>query len=216
MLFEDYSALLLVGHAVGALLCVALSTHLLVWLRRWSRGTVRHGSIRRFAVWSAVAYATTMLLGMALYPTYKVRVRAEYLENPTAISRATEENAEAARRAMARNQESRRFRSGISGSAKPLPPLDVDQRQTIEIRADRKITRAAKLMRWFDVKEHWSALGLILAGALLLLLWVAPSEKPQRGIARSTLALALASAAIAWSAAIIGVLVTAARSVAGI
>lgn len=216
VLFEDYSVLLLVGHAAGALLCVALTTHLLLWLRRWARGGASHRSTRRFALWAAGAYAGTMLLGLALYPTYKVRVRAEYLENPSAISRATEEQARAARLAKARDQESRRFRRGSAGSADPLPALNEAERETIAERAESRIHRGAKLIRWFDVKEHWSALGLMLACALALLLWVAPKGEPSRGIARTTLALALASATAAWFAAIVGIIVTAARSVAGV
>jgi hypothetical protein len=216
VLFEDYSALLLIGHAAGALLCVALTTHLFVWLRRWSRGVPNHGSVRRFALWAAGAYAFTMLLGMGLYPTYKVRVRAEYLENPSAISRATEERAASSRLTAARNLESRLFRLGKANTVQSAEPFTASERDAIADEAERRITRGAKLVRWFDVKEHWSALGFILAGSLALLLWVKPSEKPQRGIARTTLVLALGSATIAWIAAIIGIVVTAARSVAGV
>ncbi len=216
MLFENYSVLLLVGHAASALACVALTTHLFLWLRRWSRGAKNHGSVRRFALWAFAAYGTTMLLGMALYPTYKVRVRAEYLDNPSAISRAAEEQANAARLAEARNRESRRFRSGAAGTPESLPALSPEDREAIAIAADRSTTRGAKLVRWFDVKEHWSALGIILAGSLALLLWVAPSEKPQRPVTRIILALALASSLITWFAATIGIIVTAARSVAGV
>ena len=220
VLFEDYTTLLLVGHAGGALLCVALTTHLFMWLRRWARGVRNHGSVRRFALWAAGAYAFTMLLGMALYPTYKVRVRAEFLENPSAISRATEARAESARLTEARNLESRLFRLGKPNTMQTPDPFTDDERDAIAAEAERRINRGAKLVRWFDVKEHWSALGLMLAGALVLLLWVKPSEKhserPQRGIARTTLVLALGSATIAWIAAIIGIVVTAARSVAGV
>ncbi len=216
MLFEDYSSLLLIGHAAGALLCVALTTHLVVWLRRWSRGVPNHGSVRRFAIWAACAYGVTMALGMALYPTYKVRVRAEYLENPSAISRATEAQAASARLTFARNLESRRFRLGKANTVQSPEPFTEAERDAIAAVAERRITRGAKLVRWFDVKEHWSALGLMLAGSLALLLWVKSSEKPQRSIARTTLVLALGSASIAWISAIIGIVITAARSVAGV
>lgn len=216
VLLEDYSALLLVGHAAGALLCVGLTTHLVFWLRRWSRGVPNHGSVRRFALWAASAYAFTMLLGMALYPTYKVRVRGEYLENPSAISRATEEQAESARLSEARNLESRLFRLGKANTMQTPAPFTASEREAIAAEAERRTIRGAKLVRWFDVKEHWSALGLILAGALVLMLWVKPSEQPQRGTVRTALVLALGSAAIAWIAAIIGIVITAARSVAGV
>lgn len=222
VLFEDYSLLLLVAHAAGALSCVALTTHLLLWLRPWRKDAGNHYSVRRFALLALGAYGFTMLMGMALYPTYRVRVRAEYLENPSAISRLTEEQATAARLAEARNLESRRFRRGLGSapaSASRLSdpaPLSEDERDEIAERAEDRITRGAKLVRWFDVKEHWSALGLMLAAALALLLWVTPSGAPHRGIARTTMGLALASAGIAWFAAIVGIVITAARSVAGV
>lgn len=216
MLFEDYSTLLLIGHAGGALLCVALTTHLFMWLRRWSRGAQNHGSARRFALWAAGAYLVTLVLGMALYPTYKVRVRAEYLENPSAISRATEDEAESARLSEARNVESRLFRLGKAAAITSPAEFTAEERVAIADRAEHRIARGAKLVRWFDVKEHWSVLGMLLACALALMLWVAPSEKPQRAIVRTALALSLASAIISWAAAIIGIVVTAARSVAGL
>ncbi len=214
VLFEDYSALLLVGHAGGALLCVALTTHLFVWLRHWARGGANHSSARRFALWAAGAYLLTMALGMALYPTYKVRVRAEYLENPSAISRATEDEAESARLTAARNEESRLFRLGQAAAITAPPEFREDERNDIAARAESRIERGAKLVRWFDVKEHWSVLGMFLSVGLVLMLWVRGSEKPQSEIARAAVGLAFLSAAVAWAAAIIGIVVTAARSVA--
>jgi len=165
---------------------------------------------------AATAYGATMLVGLALYPTYKVRVRSEYLENPSAIRRATEARAADQELAEVRNQESRRFRLGEAREAKTLTQLSDDDRNAIAMDADARVHRGVKLSRWFDVKEHWSALGLILAGAIALLLWVSPPGKPDRRIATTTMALALLSAGIAWTAAVIGILVTAARSVAGI
>lgn len=216
MLFEDYSLVLLIGHAVAALGCVALTTHLSFWLAYRSRGTRSHRSTRRFGIWAAAAYATTMLLGLALYPTYKVRVRSEYLDNPGALSRATEERARAARLAEARDRESKRFRSGDVGHSEPLAEPDAEDRALVLAKAEASIARGAKLARWFDVKEHWSALGLMLACALALLLWVEPSEESQRTVSRMTWGLAVVSAALAWFAAVVGVIVAAARSVAGI
>ncbi len=211
MLFEDYSLLLLVGHAVAGLCTVALSTHLLFWLR----GRRSHRSSRRFALLSAAAFVVTMVLGMALYPTYRVRVRAEYLDNPSAIRRATEQQANAERLARARNQESLRFRRGAT-STSVVPPLRDSERDVIATRAEQRATQAAKLARWFDVKEHWSALGLLLAGALTLMLWVSPPSKNSSRMRSGTLALALGATLIAWFAATVGIILTAARSVAGL
>ena len=70
-LFEEYAALLLTAHAIFALLTVALSTHLVIWLRHGLRGNFgNQRAVVRFAGLSASAYGITMLLGMALYPTY--------------------------------------------------------------------------------------------------------------------------------------------------
>jgi hypothetical protein len=64
---------LLVVHAVTASVLVASATHHLIWcLRR--RGT------RLFAVVAATAYAATFLLGLVMYPSYKMHVRAEYFD----------------------------------------------------------------------------------------------------------------------------------------
>ena len=227
VLFEDYSALLLLSHAAAALACVGISTHLLIWLRPWLRGDcANHRSVRRFAFLAVAAYALTMLLGLMLYPTYRVRVRAEYLENPSAIRQATEARELSARRAAARNEESRTFRRGNAepaeetrpgSSAGPLPALGGAARDAIADRAEERAVAGAKLVRWFDVKEHWSALGLLIAGALALLLRVPPWESgPTRRMGQGTFALAFAAAAIAWSAAVIGILLTAARSVAAL
>ncbi len=210
VLFEDYSALLLIAHAGGALLCVALTTHLFVWLRK-RRG---HRSRRRFALWAAGSYLLTMALGMALYPTYKVRVRAEFLENPSAISRATEDEAEAGSLAKARNTESRLFRLGQAAAITPPAEPTPEEREAVAARAEKRIERGAKLSRWFDVKEHWSVLGMLLSAGLVLILWPRGSEKPRDEVHRSAVALALLATIFAWLAAIIGVVVTAARSVA--
>jgi hypothetical protein len=64
---------LLVIHAVSASVLVASATHHLIWcLRR--RGT------RLFAVVAASAYAATFLVGLVMYPGYKLHVRAEYFD----------------------------------------------------------------------------------------------------------------------------------------
>ena len=74
------------------------------------------------------------------------------------------------------------------------------------------VHRAAQAARWFDVKEHWVALGLLAAVALafLLLVW-----DPAEGAAIRPVVLGLAGivAGTAWLAAIIGVLTAAWRAV---
>jgi hypothetical protein len=58
-----------------------------VWLRGYfSRQFGRYRGERRFAVIAACAFTITFLVGNLLYPTYKVRVRAEFFDNPAAVA----------------------------------------------------------------------------------------------------------------------------------
>lgn len=74
------------------------------------------------------------------------------------------------------------------------------------------VRSAARAARWFDVKEHWVALGTLASAALLLVLvlW-----DPERGQAARPIALGLAYvvASTLWLAAIIGVLTASWRAV---
>lgn len=213
LLLEEHMTLLLVAHTFLALATVALTTHLVFWLRNYLRG--RYGkrrSIVRFALLSTGAYGLTMLGGMLLYPTYKVRVRAEYLENPSAIHRATEVASEARALTRVRNEEVRRYRSGQPPQITPPPEVDSEAVATL---ADARALRGVKLSRWFDVKEHWALLGLLLSMATcgILLAWDPKKDEGSQGITRMVIGLALGAAAISWAAAIIGIVTAAARSV---
>lgn len=88
MLFlESLARPLLVCHAVAAAVLVGATTHHLLWCRHYLWG--RYGQVkaeRRFAAICALAFVSTFTVGNLLYPTYKVRVRAEYFDNPGAIS----------------------------------------------------------------------------------------------------------------------------------
>jgi hypothetical protein len=78
MLFENAARLLLVAHAVLGAAVVALTTHHLVWIIR-SRGARTRGE-PRFALLASGALLGAFSLGCAIYPTYRVRVRAEYFD----------------------------------------------------------------------------------------------------------------------------------------
>lgn len=215
LLFEEHVQTLLTVHAVLALATVALSTHLVFWLRPYLRGHFdRHHAVRRFAILSASAYAATMLLGMTLYPTYKVRVRAEYLENPSAITRSAETRAKTQILTERRNEESRRYRNNERTLDLPAPG-EPDQAR-ISADAEARIDRGAKLVRWFDVKEHWTALGVMMAAALALILMSWKPSSDNRAIVRVVFGLAIATASTAWAAGVIGLLTTAAKSVAAL
>ncbi len=216
LLFETYATELLTLHTILAFLTVALSTHLAIWLRQYycREQFGKRRAIVRFSVLSAIAYALTMMLGLALYPTYKVRVRTEFLENPSRIHRSTEVQMQARKRTLDQDGEIRRYRSGdarLETKAAGTAPQMSDE----EVRAvaEAKVERAAKVARWFDVKEHWALLGLLLSFVVCGILLAWKPDKSSKSIAKSVTALAMAAAGIAWAAALIGLATTAARSV---
>jgi hypothetical protein len=84
---ERWARALMIVHAISAAVLVASTTHHVVWLRGYFRRDFsRYKGERRFALIAAIAFACTFLLGNLLYPTYKVRVRAEYFDNPAAVA----------------------------------------------------------------------------------------------------------------------------------
>jgi hypothetical protein len=84
---EAWARPLLVLHGVCAAVLVAASTHHLLWTRRYRRGSFdKMAGERTFALLASTAFLVTFLLGNLLYPTYKVRVRAEYLDSPAALT----------------------------------------------------------------------------------------------------------------------------------
>jgi hypothetical protein len=84
---ERWARPLLVIHAIAACVLVATTTHHVVWLRGYFRREfARYKGERRFALIAAIAFVCTFLVGNLLYPTYKVRVRAEFFDNPAAVA----------------------------------------------------------------------------------------------------------------------------------
>lgn len=200
MLFwEEHARLLLVIHTALAVAAVGAATHLAIWMRGYWRGKAqRHPAVRRFALVVVTLHAAALLAGNAMYPTYRVRVRAEYLENPTAV--AADHRARALAAAQLRGE-----------SAQPNDHQS-DHRDASRARA----LGAAKAARWFDVKEHWLALGLLAAAALALLVWrwdPRRDEGSARVIGPVAALLATYVAMTLWFGAIIGVLTSAWRAV---
>ena len=72
--------------------------------------------------------------------------------------------------------------------------------------------RAAQAARWFDVKEHWIALGLLgsLGLVLVLAFW---DPRAGRELAPVILGLAAIVAATLWLGAVIGVATASWRAV---
>jgi hypothetical protein len=178
---------LLVLHTAIGVAAVASSTHLVIWLRRYVRGTQDRRSVLKFAWWFFALQLGAFTLGVTMYPTYKVEVRTAYLENEPAF---------AAEQAV---------RDHAVGAIEKSDARD--QPETADL-----VKRAAKASRWFDVKEHWIALGLLLSAATLLVLslW-----RPEDGPAISPIVVAMATiaAGTTWLGAIIGVLSAAWRAV---
>src|SRR5689334_6527816 len=75
------------------------------------------------------------------------------------------------------------------------------------------VSRAARAARWFDVKEHWVALGLFASLGLVLLLALWDPRTGAQAIAPAALGLAIVIAGTVWCGAIIGVLTASWRAV---
>ena len=192
MLTEAAARWLLVLHTALGVAAVGAATHLVLWLRRVVRG--QHGrlrAVRRFA-WLVVALQlAAFAAGNAMYPTYKVEVRAAYLENTTAIVAGQDGHQRALERVAERDR------------AQPPAPTATGE----------LVRRAAAAARWFDVKEHWIALGILAALGLVLVLAFWDPRTGGRELAPVILGLAAIVAATLWVGAVIGVMTASWRAV---
>jgi hypothetical protein len=179
VLTESAARWLLILHTALGVAAVAASTHLVLWLRRVLRGQEgRLRAVRRFAVISLTLHGGAMLAGSAMYPTYKVEVRVAYLENASAVASSATAHAN----------------DIAHTTGEPANPATADL-----------VHRAAQAARWFDVKEHWIALGLFASAALTLLLALWTPSRDGKALAPIAMGLALFVAATLWLGAIIGV-----------
>lgn len=192
MLTEVAARWLLVLHTALGVAAVGAATHLVLWLRRLVRGELgRLRAVRRFAWLVLALQLAAFAAGNAMYPTYKVEVRAAYLENATAIVADQESHQRALERVATRD------------GARALAPT-----ATGEI-----VRRAAAAARWFDVKEHWIALGILAGLGLVLVLGFWNPRTGGRELAPVILGLAVIVAATLWLGAVIGVLTASWRAV---
>jgi hypothetical protein len=192
VLSESAARWLLVLHTALGVAAVAAATHLVIWMRGYLRGQLgRRRAVRRFAWISLALHAAAFLAGNLMYPTYRVEVRAAYLENAGAIA--------ADRAAHQRELERLAAREGA-----PAPEVAPASEHV------RDATRAA---RWFDVKEHWVALGLLASLGLVLLLAFWDPRTGAPAIAPAALGLAVVIAGTVWFGAIAGVLTSSWRAV---
>jgi len=181
VLTESTARWFLVLHTALGVAAVAASTHLVVWMWRYGRGEfTRHRAVRKFA-WIAFAlHGVAFVVGNLMYPTYKVEVRVAYLENATAVANAATTHANNLAKATHESQAA---------------PVTADV-----------VKRAAAAARWFDVKEHWIALGLVVSAALVLILMLWDPKRDGPALGSITLGLALLVCGTLWLGAIIGVL----------
>lgn len=191
MLDDSAARWLLVLHTALGVAAVAAATHLVLWLRKYIRGQqARRRAVVRFA-WIVLALQlAAFACGNLMYPTFKVEVRAAYLESATAIA------------------------AGQTAQAKELARIAAREGVELPTGTTAGIARrAAEAARWFDVKEHWIALGIFtsLALALVLSLW----DIKRDGDVLAPIALGLAGivAGTVWLGAIIGVLTASWRAV---
>jgi len=192
VLTEAAARVLLVLHTVLGAAAVGAATHLVLWSRGFLRGQFgRLVAVRRFAAIVLVLQLGAFGAGNAMYPTYKVEVRTAYLENREAIAR--DQAARAAQLARLALRE---------GAGVPQPTATSDL-----------IRRAAAAARWFDVKEHWVALGILASLALVLVLALWDPRTAGRELAPVVVGLAVVVAATVWLGAVIGVLTASWRAV---
>lgn len=221
LIFEAHARLLIVVHGVIGAALVAVSTHLAVWTWRIRKNPhFRRGALR-FAAICAALYALELILGNVLYPTYKIRVRAEFLDNPQAISRDLASRATAGARiaeaapaipeAAPAAPDSAPAAPGAN-TARAAPGANTARAVPPEMR-EATIRRNRTIARIFDVKEHLVALGLALALACPVLLWAADPSAERRTVATTARVLTLLVAAITWFAALVGLTITTIRSV---
>jgi hypothetical protein len=188
---------LLVLHAILSVATVASVTHLVVWMRGYPRGnTARHRAVRKFAVIAVAIYGTNMIVGNVVYPSYRVAVRAEYLDAPNAVADDMQRRAAQRARMLAEHDLS-----------DPRTAGDV-------ARAARSRAEAATAAsRWFDIKEHWVALGFALLAGLTLILVVWSPKQDGDAISGMTFLMALGVGVVTWLAGIVGLLTVAWRAV---
>jgi hypothetical protein len=188
MVSEPAARWLLVLHTALGVAAVGAATHLFLWLRRYVRGEAgRRRAVVRFAWLVLALQLAAFACGNLMYPTYKVEVRAAYLENAPAITAGQTEHAKQLAKLGAR----------VEGDA------------TVDL-----VRRAAQAAHWFDIKEHWVALGC----AASLALWILSRKlhpKDQPRVLPLYVGLSAVQCGSAWFGAIVGLVTASYRSVGG-
>jgi hypothetical protein len=186
LFLEIFARPLLVVHAISAAVLVGATTHQLLWSRHYLFGRFNTYKAERTFAWvAASAFVTTFLLGNLLYPTYKVRVRAEYFDSPAAVAEET------------RLRATQRHTTGIAVE----PPAAHGP-------------GLSPIARLFDIKEHWVAIGCAASLLLFALSRRAhPKEHPR--VLYLYLGLSAVACGTAWFGAVVGLVTASFRAVGG-
>ena len=192
MLTDSAARWLLVLHTALGVAAVGAATHLVVWLRKYLGGQGgRRRSVIRFTVIVLALQLGAFCVGNVMYPTYKVEVRSAYLENAAAVGAVASVQEKELGRVAARE--------GVRAAEAPV--------------TSQLVKRAAQAARWFDVKEHWVALGIFACAALLLCLAFWDPKRDGEVPSPVVLGLAVIVAGTLWLGAIIGVVTASWRAV---
>lgn len=83
---EGVARPLLLVHTVAAGVLLGSATHHVIGCRHYLRGRFPRVALEKtWAHVAAIAYLVTFAIGLCQYPTYKVRVRAEYFDAPVTV-----------------------------------------------------------------------------------------------------------------------------------
>jgi hypothetical protein len=194
VLTETAARWLLVLHTALGVAAVGAATHLVLWSRDFLRGRFgRLRAARRFA-WIVLALQVVAFgAGNLMYPTYKVEVRAAFLENREALVADAQAHQRALERVAARDHDNDR----------PPVPGGIGDR----------VKRGAGAARWFDIKEHWIALGILASLGLVLTLALWDPRTIGRELTPVIFALSVIIAGTLWLGAVIGVITASWRAV---
>ena len=93
------------------------------------------------------------------------------------------------------------------------PAVEASMADASTAELQERYDETARMARWFDVKEHWVALGLVmtLACAFILRRWEPSGEAA--GVAPLVVAMAATAAATAWFAALVGLVTSSYRAI---
>jgi hypothetical protein len=215
---EQHARWLLVLHGIVAGALVGSATHHALSCRHYLAGRFDRVKLeRRYGLVASSLFVATFALGALLYPAYKVRVRAEFLDSPSAV---------AAEQALRTEAEQLRVRSagvekataghGLRGAGGEGGEGDeATAGAESPGRTEGGEAALSGIAHVFDIKEHWAALGL---GASLLLVFLGFRAHPtdDRRFAPVYFGLSLFVCLTAWIGALVGFVTTSFRSVGGL